>query len=86
MQQERGLGVIVTARSLVLQSVQRRSAGSYDCQASNVQGDGVSGTVNLTVQCEFSVSFSILISRGVTVNLSVQCEFSVSFSISISMG
>jgi hypothetical protein len=44
-----GQGVIITNGSLVLQKVTRDQAGSYTCEASNVEGDEVSKPVAITI-------------------------------------
>nr|XP_049704446.1 synaptogenesis protein syg-2 [Helicoverpa armigera]XP_049704448.1 synaptogenesis protein syg-2 [Helicoverpa armigera] len=43
-------GIIVSTRSLVLQKVTRREAGSYSCKAANARGETSSKVVNLRVQ------------------------------------
>ena len=47
-----GQGVIITNGSLVLQKVTRDQAGSYTCEASNVEGDEVSKPVAITIMCK----------------------------------
>ncbi|XP_075983104.1 neural cell adhesion molecule 1-like isoform X2 [Anticarsia gemmatalis] len=43
-------GIIVSTRSLVLQKVTRREAGSYSCKAANARGETSSKVVTLRVQ------------------------------------
>ena len=50
-----GQGVIITNGSLVLQKVTRDQAGSYTCEASNVEGDEVSKPVGITIMCKYQV-------------------------------
>ena len=45
-------GVIVSTQSLALQKVTRKQAGSYTCEASNVEGDQVSKPVVVTIMCK----------------------------------
>ncbi|XP_050444073.1 nephrin-like isoform X2 [Adelges cooleyi] len=42
-------GVIMNQKDLALQNVKRQQAGNYSCLASNVEGDGESNIVRLTV-------------------------------------
>ncbi|XP_045453069.1 hemicentin-1-like, partial [Melitaea cinxia] len=44
------LGVILSAQSLVLQSVTRAAAGDYTCMAANSEGKGISNPVSLLVR------------------------------------
>lgn len=45
-------GVILSARSLVLQGVERSDAGDYVCAAVNAEGAGKSNPVPLKIMCE----------------------------------
>jgi len=46
---DKSAGIIISGSSLVLQSVQRRQAGSYSCVASNLEGDTQSNMLELKV-------------------------------------
>ena len=45
-------GIMINDRSLVIQRVDRASAGAYVCQATNSAGTGASAEVALNVKCE----------------------------------
>ena len=51
-------GVILTNRSLVLQSIDRKRSGGYVCQAVNPVGRGSSQTIVLDVKCKWKFIFS----------------------------
>ncbi|XP_076037714.1 B-cell receptor CD22-like, partial [Oratosquilla oratoria] len=46
-------GVIVTNQSLVLQRVGRERAGPYACRATNLQGEGISNSIELAIRCRY---------------------------------
>ncbi len=56
MLHDKSNGVIISNQSLVLQQVTRKRAGSYTCEASNVEGDHVSKPVVITLMCKFICS------------------------------
>ena len=74
--------MIITNGSLVLQKVTRDQAGSYTCEASNVEGDEVSKPVGITIMCKYQVLIdqTIDIMGNITVSL---LNFSVNKFISI---
>ena len=63
--------MIITNGSLVLQKVTRDQAGSYTCEASNVEGDEVSKPVGITIMCKYQVLIdqTIDIMGNITVSL-----------------
>jgi hypothetical protein len=46
-------GIIISNQSLVLQKVDRRSAGNYTCVGHNTEGDGESSPFYLNVMCTY---------------------------------
>lgn len=44
---------MVTDSALAIQAVGRKNAGNYSCTAYNVEGDGRSNDVHLTVICKY---------------------------------
>ncbi|XP_042228361.1 nephrin-like isoform X2 [Homarus americanus] len=50
LQQKINVGVMVVGRSLVLQKVTRKQAGSYTCSATNTQGHNTSAPILLSVK------------------------------------
>lgn len=44
-------GIIISNQSLVLQGVDRKSAGNYTCVGYNTEGDGESSPFYLNVMC-----------------------------------
>lgn len=46
------MGIIISNQSLVLQGVERKSAGNYTCVGYNTEGDGESSPFYLNVMCE----------------------------------
>ena len=66
-------GVIISNQSLVLQKVTRGQAGSYTCEASNVEGDHVSKPVVVTLMCELLKDCAILLGQIISVAI-VYCD------------
>lgn len=52
LHQNVSMGVILSDRSLVLQSLTRHSTGDYTCLAANTEGKSFSDAVTLEVMCE----------------------------------
>nr|XP_027225660.1 hemicentin-2-like [Penaeus vannamei] len=52
LQQNVTAGVMVVGKSLVLQRVSRKQAGSYACSATNTQGFNTSSPIQLSVKCK----------------------------------
>ncbi|XP_042876698.1 carcinoembryonic antigen-related cell adhesion molecule 5-like, partial [Penaeus japonicus] len=67
-------GVILSANSLVLQGVERSSAGTYTCSATNKQGTQRSNPVRLDImyppECMVDQPAVLAVGRGETVNIS----------------
>jgi len=75
--QDLDAGILVSTRSLVLQSVKKSSTGNYTCTASNIEGDTISNTQILNVKykpcCIHEAPVTIAISETSTKNL-VVCD------------
>ena len=51
--QDNRRGIIINQHSLVIQRVDRQSAGKYVCQATNMAGTGSSAEVTLDIKCKY---------------------------------
>lgn len=58
LEANKSAGLLISDNSLVLQKVQRGSAGVYMCAAHNREGKGVSNNVKLNVMCKYSCDSS----------------------------
>lgn len=47
--------ILPGGNSLVLQSVNRASAGDYSCMAANYEGKAISKPVTLDIMCEYNI-------------------------------
>ena len=56
--QNSSAGIIMSNQSLVLQQIDRNAAGIYTCQATNLEGQGVSNDLSIPVKCKPFMSFS----------------------------
>uniref|UniRef100_A0A2H8TFI4 Nephrin n=1 Tax=Melanaphis sacchari TaxID=742174 RepID=A0A2H8TFI4_9HEMI len=69
-------GVIMNQKDLALQNVKRQQAGNYSCLASNVEGDGESNVVRLTVMykpvCRHNQKLTYGVARNE--NTEIVCE------------
>lgn len=52
LQQNSSAGIIMSNQSLVLQRIDRQTAGIYTCLATNIEGQGVSNALALPVKCK----------------------------------
>ena len=52
VQQNSSAGIIMSNQSLVLQRIDRQTAGIYTCLATNVEGQGESNALALPVKCK----------------------------------
>ena len=57
LHQNSSAGVIMSNQSLVLQRIDRQTAGVYTCLASNIEGQGESDALQLPVKCASSFLF-----------------------------
>ena len=53
IQQNSSAGIIMSNQSLVLQQIDRNTAGIYTCQATNLEGQGTSNDLSIPVKCKF---------------------------------
>ncbi|XP_018015236.2 neuronal cell adhesion molecule [Hyalella azteca] len=67
-------GILVTSKSLVLQSVSRGGAGQYTCAATNTQGNATSNPVKLAImyapECMVDQPAVLAVGKGERVNIS----------------
>ena len=54
LQQNSSAGIIMSNQSLVLQRIDRQTAGIYTCLATNIEGQGESNALALPVKCKSS--------------------------------
>ena len=57
LHQNSSAGIIMSNQSLVLQRIDRQTAGLYTCLATNMEGQGESNALALPVKCECLSSF-----------------------------
>ena len=52
LHQNSSAGIIMSYQSLVLQQIDRNSAGIYTCLATNLEGQGTSNDLSIPVKCK----------------------------------
>ena len=52
IQQNSSAGIIMSNQSLVLQQIDRHTAGNYQCLATNLEGQGHSNELSIPVKCK----------------------------------
>uniref|UniRef100_T1HAH0 Ig-like domain-containing protein n=1 Tax=Rhodnius prolixus TaxID=13249 RepID=T1HAH0_RHOPR len=71
-------GVMVTDSALAIQAVGRKNAGNYSCTAYNVEGDGRSNDVHLTViykpVCKINYIRTVAVGRNEDIRLSCEVD------------